>query len=382
MSNDIERPVKVAQVAGLGSSGGGETYLRGLASFADRTKTELVFVFTEKSSFENEMRAKGFNCIFTPVKSLLDPAAVFRLAKAFRRIQPDIIQTHGVRIGFYARIAAKLAGVPHVISTVHVSLENYRISPLRKKLYMTAERLTSGLASRVICVTDYLKKDYARYAGFPEERISVIYNGVDTGRFCPSAERRAAFRKDLGLDKDFLVGCAGRLAEEKRYEDVLDAIAVLSKQGRKNIRLVFAGDGPLDSYLRQKADASGMAGMVRFLGRRTDMPEVLSGLDALVLSSDSEGMPYVLLEAMSCGCPVVATSVGDIPLITENGRCAMLVPARAPDKIAGALARLMDDSKAAGVMTAAAREKVVKDFSIKRTVETTERLYRELISGQ
>jgi len=361
-----------------GGQGGGQTYLLNLALHIDRSRYEPVFIFAGESGIAGCLAEKGIEVYEIPSLRMFDLAGFLRLMGIFLRIKPFILQTHGARMSLYARSAARLAGCHRVITTLHVSLKSYDIPFLKKHFYFLAERLTSRFASLAVAVTDYLKDDYAGYAGFPRDRISVIYNGVDTVRYAPSADSRRKIREEIGAgEEQFIVGCVGRMVKGKGFEYVLEALDISLKKGRP-IKAVFAGDGPLRPGLEDQARSRGIAAEVKFLGNRKNVGEILCALDALVLPSKTEGMPYILLEAMACGCPVVTTNAGGISAVTDNGRYALIVPYASPEAVYQSLLKLMDDRGFASGLSGFARSMVVEKFSIKKSIGLLCMLYDKL----
>lgn len=207
----------------------------------------------------------------------------------------------------------------------------------------------------------------------------AIPNGVDTGRFQPLApEARAAARAALGLAPDeFVFGCVARLAEVKRHVDLLGAFARLGEAPLRP-RLLLLGDGPLEAELRRQAHEAGIAARVDFLGARSDVPALLPALDAFVLVSRTEGLSNATLEAMACGLPVIATAVGGQPEAVEDGVTGLLVPPRAPGRLALALESFLHAPARCHRMGRLARETILRRFSRDAMLQGYEQLYRRL----
>jgi glycosyltransferase involved in cell wall biosynthesis len=207
----------------------------------------------------------------------------------------------------------------------------------------------------------------------------VIWNGIDTERFTPS--RRAAGRNALGLSSELLIGTAGRLVPVKDQAGFLRSLAHLRSQGA-NFTAVIAGDGPLRSELEALAGSLGLASQVRFLGERSDIDAVLAALDIFVLSSVSEGMSNTILEAMSCGVPVVATHVGGADELVVEGLTGTLVPASNAEALGNALAELAMDPARGRRLGAAGRKRVERLFSQQTMLDAYRNLYARLVSPQ
>jgi glycosyltransferase involved in cell wall biosynthesis len=185
-------------------------------------------------------------------------------------------------------------------------------------------------------------------------------------------------RAALGVREDaFLVCCAGRLAPEKGFNQVIEALGTPPLRER-NVELIIAGDGPSRDELATLAAQRGLAARVHLLGHRADLPGVLKAADAFVVSSLHEGMSNVLMEAMALGLPCVATPVGGVEELLAQGAAGLVVEASAPEPIAAALGQLLDDPARARRLGAAARTRMAREFSIEANVRRFEALYEAL----
>jgi glycosyltransferase involved in cell wall biosynthesis len=212
----------------------------------------------------------------------------------------------------------------------------------------------------------------------PEEKITVVHNGVDLRRFCSPLPRDEA-RRRLNLPLDALiVGNIARLAEIKGYRYALEAIAKVKGEW-PTLRYVIVGQGSELPMWQAQVRELGIESNVVFLGFRADVPEILSALDVLLFPSLMEAMPMALLEAMAMRLPIVATNVGGIPEVLGKGS-GILVPPKDSDAIAGALRQLLKDLQARQRMGAAGRERVEKNFTLELMVDRTLEVYRRLLS--
>jgi glycosyltransferase involved in cell wall biosynthesis len=211
-----------------------------------------------------------------------------------------------------------------------------------------------------------------------ERRLSVISNGIELGRFHPDAAARERVRRELGFTADtWVVGTVGRIATEKNHALLVRALAPLV--GPK-LQLVIAGDGPLLVQLTELVGALGVASHVHLLGVRRDVPDVLNALDAFAMSSDTEGLPLVVLEAMATGLPVVSTAVGGIPTVLEEGQTGFLVAAGDEAALRDRIASLASDPARCRACGERARSAAVTRFSAERMQRDYLELYARVLA--
>jgi glycosyltransferase involved in cell wall biosynthesis len=193
-----------------------------------------------------------------------------------------------------------------------------------------------------------------------------------------SAARRSQLRTALGFaDDDCLVGCVASFTPVKRHATLLDVFAQLQRESPQ-CRLVLVGDGPLRAEVETRARALGVANAVHFLGARADIEHILPALDIFVLASSTEGMSNAILEAQSCGLPVVATDVGGNPEVIEHQLTGLLVPASQPQALGVALRELVAAPGRRAALGAAASRSVARDHSLAAMAAAYGRLYRDL----
>jgi sugar transferase (PEP-CTERM/EpsH1 system associated) len=299
-----------------------------------------------------------------------DPRLVCDLYRLFRRERPHIVHTHAWGTLLEGLIAARFAGVPIVVHGEHGTLQLRR----RQRVF---QRYAWSRVDRVLSVSTRLAERMAHEIAFPPDRIQTIHNGVELSRFQARVTREDA-RRELGLPVDRpIVGAVGRLVPVKDHASLLEAIALLAREGLRPVA-VIAGDGPLRDATRQRASALGIDADVRLLGHRTDIATVLAALDVFALTSRSEGLNNTILEAMAAGLPVVATRVGGADEMVIDRVTGLLVPAESPEKIAGALRRLLTDAPMRSAMGRASRARAETDFDLSKTVLKYERMYTEL----
>ena len=365
-------PASVVHVAESTGWAGGERYLLALATELDRKRFRLSVIVPDDGPLVARLHALDIETARVPLNErLVSPGAFLTLVRALQRLRPAIVQSHGARSNVYTRLAARYAGVPIVLSTVHNSLFDYEVSRWRRRLYVLAERLTSPLADRILCVSQAIARDLVERYHIDAARTVVVHNGIDAWAFRP-ARVRAAVRAELGIAEGCrVIVMAGRMTAQKGWDVLLEAAARLAPV-RGDLAWVLVGDGPLRAALTRRAADLGLA--VRFTGARSDIADVLGCADVVVLASRSEGLPFTLLEAMALGKPVVATRVGGVPEVVEDGRSGRLVPRDDPAALAGAVAGIVDAPEAAA-MGARGRTRVETAFTLDGMVRGLERVY-------
>ena len=289
-----------------------------------------------------------------------------RLRRLIRRVRPTAI--HARNWGAWPDVAAArlLAGCPAPLIFSFHGLRDAGPMPLRRKL---AARALAAATTKLFTVSEASRRFLAEEVHLPEGRIDVIPNGVDTRRFSPGALRAAG-----GTPR---IGTVGSLTPVKNQALLVRASAELARAGVK-VQVDIAGDGPDGQALRDLAASLGAADRVRLLGHVADVPGFLGGLDVFVLPSDSEAHPNALLEAMACGLPCVATRVGGVPEVLDEGGAGVLVDPGDLAALAAALAGLLADPPRRVRLGRAARERVCRLYSLDRMVEAYARLYEGL----
>ncbi|MBZ5641823.1 MAG: glycosyltransferase [Acidobacteriia bacterium] len=258
------------------------------------------------------------------------------LVGRLRQFQPDLVIGYNVYPeGFGAVAAARDLGIPAVIGALGSDI-------LRIPGYVVGQLVAQTLrkASFVVTVSNALRERAIRF-GTPPEKCRTIHNGCDFEVFRPAS--RAAARLELSIDLGAeVVVFVGRLVALKGLRDLMEAAAIL-KASRPRLRLVCIGDGPMGPELLQRSSRPDLKGLVQFVGSANpkEIARWLAASNVLCLPSHSEGCPNVVIEAISCGRPVVASSVGGIPELL-NPNCGMLVPPKNARELARTLSRALD----------------------------------------
>jgi sugar transferase (PEP-CTERM/EpsH1 system associated) len=302
---------------------------------------------------------------------------VYRFAQIIRDFRPHVVHSRNWG-AIEAVFAARLAGVPAIIHSEHgYELEILEGLPLRQRLF---RRAAYAAADAVFTVSSDLRDFHARQAGVSTSSIDVIPNGVDSDRFAPRPQKQSACRAALGLpDTSFLVGTVGRLVPIKDQALLLRAARVLDDRG-VNVSVALAGEGPELEQLRTLAGALSLSSRVHFLGASRSIPDFLNALDVFVLPSVSEGMSNTVLEAMSSGLPVIATSVGGNPELIEDQVSGRLFQSGDLIKLAEYLLNLAKDQQIRRALGAMARARILGSYRLDSMLDRYRNLYQRLAS--
>lgn len=301
-------------------------------------------------------------------------AAMRQLA---RELQPDIVETHSVKSHFLMHISGVARAVPWV--AFH---HGYTQTDAKVVLYNECDRVSLRRADRVVTLARAFV-DHLTRRGVPAERVMVLHNAIDARPLQRIDEERQRLRALWGIDAgEPVVLCVGRLSREKGHRDLIAALARLKTRHRVvPFRLVVVGDGPERNALQSLAQRGGIADAIRWLGYIENAERLYGGADAAVLPSHSEGSPNALVEAAAYGLPIVATTVGGVPDILEDGESGLLVPPRDPDALAAALYAIVADRTTAARLGRNARAAVAARHDPMTRTCTLIQMYRQLAAA-
>ncbi len=350
----------------LGLGGAEQVVIQLAAESVRRGHPVSVFTLGAPGTFAARAEAAGVRVVSVAKRSRYDATVLARLAGEFRRARLDVVHTHLWGAHVWGRIAAWIARVPVVVATEH------NLDTWKPRGYFLVDRALSHLTTHLVAVSGPVQEFYEQ-RGVGRGRWHVIRNGIAVA---PDATRRLGpAHRALGLaDGDRVVGWVGRLVPAKLPGDFLEAVALAA--GRvPRLRALVVGDGPLRLEAERRARELGLAERVVFAGLRTDVAELLGGMEILVFSSEREGLSIAMLEGMAAGVPIVATRVGGTPELVEDGRSGLLVPPHAPAELAAAIVRVLDDRSLAASLAGGARATIAARFSFEAMASAYEELY-------
>ena len=377
-------PMRILHVITGLNTGGAESMLAKLVGAMDRTRFESQVLCLlapgpmAEAILEAEVRVEslGLN------RGLPNPAALLRTVLAVRRFRPHLVQTWLYHADLLGLTAARLAGVRRVALNVRCSdmeLDKYR---WLTRWILEANAWLSGLPD-VVLVNSRVGAEVHRRLGFHPRRWEVVPNGFDTDRFRPDPLARAALRAEWGIPESALVvGMVARFDPMKGHGTFF-AAAGEALRTLPGLHFVLCGDGVEEDNpaLSALAESAGLAGVVRLLGRRDDVPRVMAALDVHVLASSfGEGFPNVVGEAMCCGVPCVVTEVGDAAEVA--GDSGVAVPPRNPRALAMALRSILAMRPAERAeLSRKARQRILDRYSLAAVARRYEEIYSGLRAG-
>ncbi len=376
--SEVGSRVKVFLLVTLSDWGGAPRVVYELATrLPDRY--EVIVACAPGGVLVSRLAAAGIRLIPIPELSRTpnpwrDLRVLVRLVRVMREERAAILHAHSTKAGFLGRVAARLAGVPVVVFTAH-GWAFGEARPWWARAWLAAlERIGGALSTRIICVSRHDHALALRFHTAPADRLTVIHNGMDPAPFGRADGR--AIRQTLALGSGPVITFVGRFAAQKDPLTLLEAMRRLPAG-----TLLMVGEGPLRRRVEREVRTHALEGRVILLEPRPDIPEILAASDVFVLPSRWEGLPLVIIEAMMAGLPVVATRVGGVGELVEDGVTGLLEPPAHPQALADALQRLLADAALRARMGAAGRDRALREFQLDRMVRDTARLYETLLAA-
>lgn len=378
--------VRVAEVIEAAENGTKKHVLQ-LMRHVDRTRFELELVASnlrDPEGFQrdvDELRAEGFRVFIVPMTRTVHPAgdlrALVRLVRLFHRRRYDVIHCHSSKAGLLGRLAAFLAGCPWIVYTPHCFSFAAGFGRFVGWAYKFVEFAAGRITDRLIAVSPHEHKVAVQSGAALPHQIRVIVNGLADEELM-LREPKSELRRELGLPEGApVVGSIGRLGRQKGYDVFLRAARLIHERN-PSVHFILVGKGPYDVPLRELASQLGLDDCFHFTGERGDVLDIFPLIDVFVMSSRWEAMPYALLEAMGAGRAVVVTRACGLDKVVANGRAGVIIPPEDPAEISRAACGLLDDESRRNALGRAAHEIAASQFSIQRSIDAIEHLYREV----
>jgi glycosyltransferase involved in cell wall biosynthesis len=373
-------PIRIAYIIGSLRAGGAERQLVELVRGLDRMRFEPWLITFRPGSGDKDapcpkilLTGRRASAAFLPIEAML---CAQRLVKELRWMRPQILHAFLPEVStLFGSFGAVLAGVPVFIAGRRSSAVLYR----RSTWLTAAERMAIKRADFMLGNSREIANEIVRLDGFPRNRVAIIPNGVDATLFRPGLASDLRARFGWG-ERNFVIGMVANFRACKRHDDFLRAAALLHRE-QPDVRFVLVGNdlGNLQSS-RARINQLDLNDVVKVITGCSHPETVYPALDAYLCTSETEGLSNVLLEAMACGKPIVATSVGGNSEAIQDEIQGILVPPYRPDAIVAALKRLIVDPNLRNRMGKAGRMRVERYYSLAAMVQAHERLYTELVA--
>ncbi len=366
--------IRVAHIVNSLKPGGGERFLVDLLQVVPRDQFEFtVFCLYSKGDLASEVEHMGIPVSVLDIPRRVGLKGYVKLWDVLRKGVFDIVHCHLLESCWYGLPTGWFLRVP--VRIVHLQNCHWQLS-FRARLF---DRFSFSFATAAFGCSNAVLRFYQKYMWYPKSKCYLIYNGVNTKRFenLPSKEDA---RRSLGLPQECLiVTTVARLVPQKGHRSLLEAAKnIVSKY--KSVRFVLVGDGGLRTQLEYLSNILGISDYVVFLGKRTDVPQILAASDVFVLPSLWEGLPLVLVEAGLARLPVVATRVDGIMEVVEDGRNGLLVPPGDAHTLAEAIWTLLKNPALRQQMGEEGRAIALQRFTMERIASQVADLYRKLLN--
>jgi len=382
------KPKVLVLIKGLGL-GGAERLLVDSLPFLDRSRFDyhVAYLLPWKRFLVPELESAGIpvHCLGGMWNSsegsqassweavALLPQALRRLLMLQRRERFDVIQADLPVAGILARVAGRLSSVP-VVYTEHNLQERYH------SVTRWANAATYAWNRRVLAVSGEVAESIGRRGLVERTRVVTLMNGVPVEQVRAEAAQGHDVRRELNIPEDHLVvGTVAVLRSQKRLTDWFQVAARVAAE-RPHVTFLLVGGGPLEAEVRTLVESLGLSPRVRMPGFRADGRRLMGTMDVFLMTSEFEGLPIALLEAMTLGKPVVSTRVGGIPEVVETGVTGLLAPVGALDELTSSVTRLLDDASLRTRLGAAGAAKVESEYHVQRRVRAIENLYDEVLA--
>jgi len=307
---------------------------------------------------------------------------IVKLSLFLRRLnpRPDIVHCWLLFANLAGSIAARLANVPLVMTSVRNIQSQVDYNYYDPRWQRALERATAPLANAITANAPAVAKDYRAFAGARDQQVVTVPNGVDIKAIHQlTPDDRVRKRQALGLGPtDLVVGTVARLAKEKDFETFLRAVT-RAREKLPALRSVIVGEGPLRAHLESFASSLDLKGVVQFLGERKDVGDLIQCFDGFLLTSVIEGMPNVVMESQLLGVPVVATRAGGTVDLIREGETGLLASIGDYQALASCIVRLFAENGLWDRISLAASQQIREGYTIEQLVARTEAVYRVLL---
>ena len=383
--------IKVLQIITKFVVGGAQEHLIYLCDLLNKERCRVKVLSGAQTGPEGELikeiEKRGIDLFILPelvreINPLKDLLALIQLTRYIKKERFDIVHTNSSKAGILGRLAAKLAGVPIVVHTVHGWGHHDEMGKLRKGFYIFLEKCAGKLTDKIITVS-YLDTKKGLKNGIADSgKYITIRSGIDLSVFNPATIDVEHEKRKWGIPlTNNVVGSIMRFSKQKNPLDFVKMAAEIVEKSPK-VSFLLVGDGSLKPQIESSILQFNLSEKVILTGVRNDVPQLLAVMDVFVLPSLWEGLPRVIPQAMAIGLPIVATEVGGILEAVKEGQNGFLVPPKDFHAMAHRVIQLLEDQNLAKKMGERGRKMVYPEFCVKQMVKSTESLYEGLIKSK
>ena len=363
-------------IDGLEFGGGERVFLQLASGLKDRYRISVAT--NTDGEFARELRKLDIQTFSVEMHRQLALKPIRQIRDIILQNRIALVHSQGARADFFARIAGRISDSPQILCTVAMPVEGFEVTSLRKRVYRFIDQLSENYVDRFLVVSNALERSLTLGRGISSERVVRIYNGIEVSEFQPTLQMNN-LRDEWGIPhSEPLVGAIGRLVWQKGLEHLIQAAAEILA-AVPDAWFLVVGKGPFRKDLRALVRKLNISDRIIFTGFRSDIREILSTIDVLVIPSLLEGFPLITLEAMAMAKPIVATQIIGINEQISDGLEGILVPPKNPKALGAAVLSLLHDRKLALRLGAGARSKVESCFSVEKMVRETEKVYLSLL---
>lgn len=370
---------KILFIVTKGNFGGAQRYVHDLAVNLPQSEYETIVACGKEGELVERLRAEAIpvfliHSLGRDISLVRDVRSFFEIQTIMRKMRPDVVHLNSSKAAALGALAARLLGISRVIATIHGWPFRERRNILWRGFAAFSSWLTALFATNVICVSSS-DRSAARWMPFVQGKFAVIHNGISLFEMYSRAEARGKIADDTRHSNDMWVGTIAELHASKDHLTALKAVAEFNSIHSRKIFYCIIGDGEKRADMQRWIEEHGIVSNVALLGHLKNARAYLPAFDFFLFLSIKEGLPYSVLEAGAAGLPVIATGVGGIPEIIEDGESGYLVAPGDTIAIVDALERVIEDDRMRMQFAGHLRERIKTLFSLKQMIEETVRLY-------
>lgn len=383
------KPIKVLRIITRMNIGGPSVYAILLLAELKEDKfiSELICGSVGKEEGDMSYLAAEYGVKYISVPELVraiepinDIISFYKIYRLIKKIRPDIVHTHMAKGGAIGRLMAKLNGVPVIMHTYHGHVFHSYFNRVLTNMYIFIERILVNITDKILTISEAQTDEIKKYLHIKDDdKITLIPLGLDFDKLLGQKDSKHSLRRELNIpDEALIVGTVGRLTAIKNIKMFLEAAReIKEKTPDKTVKFLVVGDGELRDELVDLSDKLGIKNDVIFTGWQKNLASVYGMLDVVTLTSLNEGTPVALIEALAMGRPAVATDVGGVRNVIEDGKCGFIVPSNDISAFSRATALLLNDKDKRESFGLYGKESVRKKYDKSRLIKDIEELYEQ-----